>query len=404
MDRLLLGCPLNLLRDHYQLLTLEGILFNFSFYNSYDSYTVLIGIFNYLCVCMISDYFSLCRPPVRPIHDGSPYKIRPGGSSGGLSLVPSAHLLQTSHVGPVTEPVTPPPPQVSHSNLSQVARAHPYAAALPAAPLPPSSSSGGGGGGMERYSSGQSSMPSSSTVYSSSPTYSRTEQAVFPLRSPPDRSGEFRRRLTLLPYSGLSPMDYGGGTPGLSGPGPGGGSGSSGMAVGSASNVARHHALTGHPSQMAYSTAPMDAYREPLMLQPLAPAVGASANSESAHKKMRNSEGEPLLMKATLSQPLRIDTRPISVVAPLTAGPPIVSMHRESQPAAYIPQVEAISPTLPGDGEDPLKRDDCPLRSTKDELLKQITKVFLSNRLSSIPVSQSIISVLFVNCFYSVTG
>lgn len=294
------------------------------------------------------------------------------GVNSGLSLVPSAHLLQTSHVGPATEPVTPPPPQVSHSNLSQVARAHPYAAALPAAPLPPNSSA------MERYSSGQSSMPSSSGIYSSSPTYSRAEPAVFPLRSPPDRSGEFRRRLTLLPYSGLSPMDYGGGPPGLSGPGPGGGGNSgvgvvSGAALGGSSggNSGRHHTLTGHPSQMAYSTAPMESYREPLML-PIAPAV-ASAN-ESAHKKLRISDGEPLLMKATLSQPLRIDTRPVSALAPLNTGPQVVPVHRESQPA-YIPQVEAISPTLPGDGEDPLKRDDSPLRSTKDELLKQITKV-----------------------------
>lgn len=286
------------------------------------------------------------------------------GGNSGLSLVPSAHLLQTSHVGPATEPVTPPPStiSVSHSNLSQVARAHPYAAALPAAPLPPNSSA------MERYSSGQSSMPSSSGVYSSSPTYSRAEPAVFPLRSPPDRSGEFRRRLTLLPYSGLSPMDYGGGTPGLSGPGPGGG----GLGGSSGPNSGRHHPLPSHPSQMAYSAAPMDAYREPLML-PLA-QTAASAN-ESAHKKMRISDGEPLLMKATLAQPLRIDTRPIAAVAPSNTGPlPVVPMHRESQPA-YIPQVEAISPTLPGDGEDPLRRDDSPLRSTKDELLKQITKV-----------------------------
>lgn len=291
-----------------------------------------------------------------------PLPLAPGGNSG-LSLVPTSHLLQTSHVGPATEPVTPPPPQVSHSNLSHVARAHPYAAALPAAPLPPNSSA------MDRYSSGQSSMPSSSGVYSSSPTYSRAEPVGFPLRSPPDRSGEFRRRLTLLPYSGLSPMDYSGSTPGLSGPGPGGGSGAIGSSAG---NLGRHHALPGHPSHMAYSTAPIDAYREPLML-PIAPAV--SSVNESAHKKLRISDGEPLLMKATLAQPLRIDTRPITALAPSASGPPMVPMHRESQPA-YIPQVEAISPTLPGDGEDPLKRDDSPLRSTKDELLKQITKVY----------------------------
>lgn len=304
------------------------------------------------------------------------------GGNSGLSLVPSAHLLQTSHAGPATEPVTPPPPQVSHSNLSQVARAHPYAAALPAAPLPPNSSA------MERFSSGQSSMPSSLGVYSSSPNYSRPEPAAFPLRSPPDRSGE-RRRLTLLPHSGLSPMDYGGGTPGLSGPGPGGGTG--GLGGSSGGNGGRHNTFPGHPSQMAYSSAPMDAYREPLML-PIASA-GSSAN-ESAHKKLRISDGEPLLMKATLAQPLRIDTRPISAVAPSATGPPVVPMHRESQPA-YIPQVEAISPTLPGDGEDPLKRDDCPLRSTKDELLKQITKVTICNWLVGIR-SELQLNVCFV--------
>lgn len=288
-----------------------------------------------------------------------------GGSNsggGGLSLVPSSHLLQpTSHSlgGPATEPVTPPPPQqpqVSHSNLSQVARAHPYAAALPAAPLP--SNTSGLGGRYGASGGGQTSLTSSAGVYSSSPTYSsgRTDPAApFPLRSPPDRSGEHRRRLTLLPQSGLSPLDYGVGTTGLSGPGPGGG-GSGGRP--------QHHPLPSLHSQMAYSTAPVDTYRESLML-PLGSSI-----SDPALKKLRIS-GEPFLMKATLAQPLRIDTRPIASVAPTPGMPP---MQRESQPA-YIPQVEAISPTLPGDGEDPLKRDDSPLRSTKDDLLQQITRV-----------------------------
>lgn len=290
-------------------------------------------------------------------------------TSGGLTLVPSTHLIQsTSHSlsgGPVTEPVTPPPPpqpQVSHSNLSQVARAHPYAAALPAAPL------------SGRYNSAQTSLTSASRVYSDSPTYSsssssgRTEPVggavSFPLRSPPDRSGEYKRRLTLLPHSGLSPLDYGGATVGLSGPGPGGG-------------VRQHHALPSLHSQNAYTTGPVDTYRETLML----PMV--SSASVVDHKKLRISGGEPLLMKATLAQPLRIDTRPIVSVAPAPGMPVMMQQHRtESQPA-YIPQVEAISPTLPGDGDDPLKRDDSPLRSTKDDLLQQITKVFLFTLLFS---------------------
>lgn len=277
------------------------------------------------------------------------------GGSSGLSLVPSSHLLQPSHVGPPTEPVTPPPPQVSHSNLSQVARAHPYAAAPSAAPLPSNSNSG-----LGRYSSGQS-IPSTSGIYSSSPTYSRADTAAFPLRSPPDRSGEYRRRLTLLPHSGLSPMDYASSAAALSGPGPGGGSSSSSQAL------PRHHPLTGMHSQIPFSAAHLDHYREPLMM---ASVAGANLG-ESAHKKLRI--GEPLLMKATLAQPLRIDTRPTTVIAPSTSSQPAAPVHRESQ-SAYIPQVEAISPT-PGDGDDPLKRDDSPLRSVKDDLLGQISKV-----------------------------
>ena len=255
--------------------------------------------------------------------------------AGGLNLVPSSHLLQAAAGGLNTEPITPPPPQVSHSNLSQVARAHPYAAALPA-PLPPISSAIG------RFS-GQSTMPSAS-VYATSAPVSRAEPASFSLRSPPDRSGEFRRRLTLLPHSALSPMEYGGGPPSLGGPGPGGGT--------------RHHTMQSVHPQMAYTSA-ADVYREPLMIP--------MSTAEPAHKKLRIGGGEPLLMKATLAQPLRIDTRPVVTMA---TSVPVV---REQ--AAYIPQVEAISPTLPCDNEDPLKREDSPLRSTKDDLLQQITKV-----------------------------
>ena len=135
----------------------------------------------------------------------------------------------------------------------------------------------------------------------------------------------------------------------------------------------QHHALPSLHAQMAYTTAPVDTYRESLMLSGLTPPVSGSSSSlgESPHKKLRI--GEPLLMKATLAQPLRIDTRPISTIAPIPMPP--MQLHRESQ-SAYIPQVEAISPTLPGDGDD-LKRDDSPLRSTKDDLLQQITKVRL---------------------------
>ena len=293
--------------------------------------------------------FPLFRPPPHQMMDGSPYKMRSlpvavgaSGSGSGLNLVPSSHLLQTDPTGISTEPVTPPSPQVSHSNLSQVARAHPYAAALPA-PLPTNSSS------MGRFS-GQSTMPSAS-IYANSATVARSEPPTFPLRSPPDRSGEFRRRLTLLPHSGLSPMDYGGGPPGLSGPGPGGG---------------RHQTIQNVHPPMTYSSAGVDVYREPLMIP--------MASGESAHKKLRI--GEPLLMKATMAQPLRIDTRPVVAVATsAVTSAPVVREVRE-QPA-YIPQVEAISPTLPCDNEDPVRREDSPLRSTKDDLLQQITKVYM---------------------------
>lgn len=289
-----------------------------------------------------------------------------GNSSGGLSLVPSSHLMQQqtqSHVGPATEPITPPPPQVSHSNLSQVARAHPYAAALPSAPLP-SSSRIGSSGGYIGQSSSSSSMPSS-TIYSDSQTFSGRggEPAPFPLRSPPDRSGEYRRRLTLLPHSGLSPMGdgYSVAPSGLSGPGPGGGSGG-------VTASGRHHLPSLH-SQMNYTTTAVDAYREPLMVP-----MPQSSGGDPAHKKLRlGGAPEPLLMKATMAQPLRIDTRPVMTTAMPAYSISSAPVH-QPQPA-YIPQVEAISPTLPGDGEDPLKRDDSPLRSTKDELLQQITKV-----------------------------
>ena len=40
------------------------------------------------------------------------------------------------------------------------------------------------------------------------------------------------------------------------------------------------------------------------------------------------------------------------------------------QESTYTPQVEAISPTLPSD-----PRDESPLRSTKDDLLKRIEQV-----------------------------
>lgn len=40
------------------------------------------------------------------------------------------------------------------------------------------------------------------------------------------------------------------------------------------------------------------------------------------------------------------------------------------QESTYTPQVEAISPTLPSD-----PRDESPLRTTKDDLLKRIEKV-----------------------------
>lgn len=281
--------------------------------------------------------------------------------------MPSSHLMQQQtqiHVGPATEPITPPPPSVSHSNLSQVARAHPYAAALPSAPLP-SSSRIGSSGGYAGQSSSSSSMPSSA-IYSDSPNYSgRGESAPFPLRSPPDRSGEYRRRLTLLPQSGLSPMDgYGVAASGLSGPGPGGGS------LSMSASGRTHHALPSLHSQMAYTTTHMDAYREPLLVPMPVSSVG-----DPAHKKLRlGGAVEPLLMKATMGQPLRIDTRPVMTTAMPAYSMSSAPIHRESQ-SAYIPQVEAISPTLPGDGDDPLKRDDSPLRSTKDELLQQITKV-----------------------------
>ena len=73
-------------------------------------------------------------------------------------------------------------------------------------------------------------------------------------------------------------------------------------------------------------------------------------------------------MKATIAQPLRIDTRPIMTAA-ASSGPLTTSTNRDTrdQPA-YIPQVEAISPT-----------PDSPSRSTKDELLQQITKVYTSS-------------------------
>ena len=294
--------------------------------------------------------------------DGSPYKMRSlpmAAGAGGLNLVPSSHLLQAAAGGLSTEPITPPPPQVSHSNLSQVARAHPYAAALPA-PLPPISS------GMGRFT-GQSAMQSAAN-YASSASVGRAEPPSFSLRSPPDRSGEFRRRLTLLPHSGLSPMDYGSGPPGLSGPGPGGGGGGGSGGGGGGGGGVRHHTIQNVHPQMVYSSAG-DMYREPLMI-PMA------AQGESAHKKLRigGGGGEPLLMKATLAQPLRIDTRPIVTMA--TSAISSVPVVREQ--AAYIPQVEAISPTLPCENEDPMKRDDSPLRSTKDDLLQQITKVCVS--------------------------
>ena len=304
-----------------------------------------------------------------------------GGNGGGLNLASVAHpSLQSAHGVHSTETVTPPPPQVSHSNLSQVARAHPYAAAasLPATPFPPSSV------GLSRFT-GQSSMPSSSGAYANSAPYNNraNEPLTFPLRSPPDRSGEYRRRLTLLPPHSGVPLEYGG-VPQGSGGGSSnsaGGSASCGVS-GSGSNSSSSSSITSGnsginsssrhlslppttQSQMAaYSIAnqPSDGYSRDTLVMPNLP-IG-----ESAHKKLRIS-GSESMMKTTIAQPLRIDTRPIMTVA--TAGPLTASANnRETrdQPA-YIPQVEAISPT-----------PDSPLRSTKDDLLQQITKVFSAPR------------------------
>ena len=303
--------------------------------------------------------------------DGSPYKMRPTlltttTGAGSNQIGPTAH---TTHAGgPSTEPVTPPPPMSLHS--SQVARAHPYAAALPSAPLPPSSSSALSG----RYT-GQSTIdgrsPSSAGVYATSAAYNsnRNEALAFPLRSPPDRTGV--RRLTLLPHSGV-PLDYGGGGGGPPGPGGGGGGSSNSGAGAGGNNSVRHTGILSiqqqqqqyHHSQMApYST--NNDYREALIL----PVV---STGESAHKKLRiagisSSIGDPI--KITIGQPLRIDTRPImttSTGGSLTSSSTSIRDTRD-QPA-YIPQVEAISPT-----------PDSPLRSTKDDLLQQITKVSYFN-------------------------
>nr|CAD7460654.1 unnamed protein product [Timema tahoe] len=84
----------------------------------------------------------------------------------------------------------------------------------------------------------------------------------------------------------------------------------------------------------------------------VATSMGASSGSSMQNdvmppfKKIRLGE-----MKAEVQKPLRIDTR--------------------DQPA-YNPEVENISPTIP---PDPIVPEDAAFRTTKDELLQQISKV-----------------------------
>ncbi|XP_018902999.2 uncharacterized protein Smr isoform X4 [Bemisia tabaci] len=91
---------------------------------------------------------------------------------------------------------------------------------------------------------------------------------------------------------------------------------------------------------------PIDQYRDGLV----APTSGTTVQVDHTPpiKKIRLGE-----MKPDLQTPLRIDTK-------------------EQQPTTmYTPQVEAISPTLPADN----MQEDANFRSTKDELLQQISKV-----------------------------
>uniref|UniRef100_T1JIR2 SANT domain-containing protein n=1 Tax=Strigamia maritima TaxID=126957 RepID=T1JIR2_STRMM len=86
----------------------------------------------------------------------------------------------------------------------------------------------------------------------------------------------------------------------------------------------------------------------------LLPSISGHYESEQVNKRPRLCMPDP---KADLRQPLRIDTQDV------------IEIKREP---AYNPQVEAISPTLPGDD---MRPDSIPMRSSKDDLLQQISKV-----------------------------
>ena len=284
---------------------------------------------------------SIFRPQFHPTLGGSPYKNRTsfintisgmnsnnGGAGGALNLGPS-HLLQSSQGGPSTEPVTPPPPTMQHS--MQRARTHPYATAAEYLPTPLPL-------GCDPVR-GFPDQPSITGGLQASPFHLR-----------PIQSESRRGRITMLPHSDYS---GGGGPPVLSGPGPGGGGGgNSGGSSGGRQTLYPIHTLLSGTHNASAPQVSVDGYHT------------EAGGEGSVHKKMRITGSEPLLMKATVAQPPRIDARPVISVAPGVAAAPVAPVARSTrEQSAYIPQVEAISPT-----------PDSPLRSTKDDLLQQITK------------------------------
>merc|ERR1712198_557928 len=75
-------------------------------------------------------------------------------------------------------------------------------------------------------------------------------------------------------------------------------------------------------------------------------------------------QGNPLTVTAAIDKTTRMK-QPIQPLVIDTSD-----TNHSSRESTYNPQVEAISPTLPSD-----PRDESPLRSTKDDLLKHIEQV-----------------------------
>ncbi|KAK4287766.1 hypothetical protein Pmani_039171 [Petrolisthes manimaculis] len=116
--------------------------------------------------------------------------------------------------------------------------------------------------------------------------------------------------------------------------------------------------------------------RRPTIMGPFGPYSRAGADVLWPYTHTRTTEMIPMVPSNPLSVSTTMDSsKRIKLSAPIKQEQrvPLVidtSDNHSNRESTYTPQVEAISPTLPSD-----PRDESPLRSTKDDLLKHIEQV-----------------------------